>query len=188
MKFCSQCAHPVVFEIPPDDNLPRYICLNCKTIHYQNPKIVVCSIPFWNKEKEVSILLCRRAIEPRQGFWTLPGGFMENNETTREAALRETEEEAGADVVVRDLFALMNLPTVQQVHLFYLAELRRLSFAPGLETLETRMFTEREIPWSEIAFTSTRHAIEMFFSDPQKALDGQARLYSLDLKRLVFPV
>ncbi|NLC24454.1 MAG: NUDIX hydrolase [Oxalobacter sp.] len=187
MKFCSQCAHPVVFDIPLDDTLPRYICKNCKTIHYQNPKIVVNTIPFWKEEKELSVLLCRRAIEPRLGFWTLPGGFMENNETTKEGALRETEEEAGADIVVRDLFSLMNLPTVQQVHLFYLAELKSLSFAPGLETLETQMFTETEIPWDEIAFTSTRQALELFFSDQQKALNGQSRLHSVDLKRLVYP-
>jgi ADP-ribose pyrophosphatase YjhB (NUDIX family) len=186
MKFCSQCAHPVVFDIPPDDTLPRHICKNCRTIHYQNPKIVVNTIPFWKKEKNVSVLLCRRAIEPRAGFWTLPGGFMENDETTKEAALRETEEEAGADIVVHDLFSLMNLPSVQQVHLFYLAELKSLSFAPGLETLETQMFTEAKIPWNEIAFTSTRQALELFFSDHRKAIDGQSRLHSVDLKRLVY--
>lgn len=188
MKFCSQCAHPVVFDIPPDDTLPRHICPSCKTIHYQNPKIVVCTIPFWKKEKDISILLCRRAIEPREGFWTLPGGFMENDETTREAALREIEEEAGADVVIHDLFSLMNLPTVQQVHLFYLAELRSLSFAPGLETLETQMFTQAEIPWHEIAFTSTRHAIELFFANPEKSINGQGKLHALDLKQLVNPI
>ena len=187
MKFCSQCAHPVVFDIPANDNMLRHICPNCGTIYYQNPKIVVCTIPFWDKEEGVSILLCRRAIDPRQGLWTLPGGFMENNETTKEAALRETQEETGADVVVHDLFSLMNLPTAQQVHLFYIAELRHLSFSPGLETLEARMFTEEEIPWKEIAFSSTRHAIELFFADPERTVNERRKLHALDLKQLVYP-
>lgn len=113
---------------------------------------------------------------------------MENNETTKEAALRETEEEAGADIVVRDLFSLMNLPTVQQIHLFYLAELKSLSLSPGLETLEAKMFTEVDIPWNEIAFTSTRQALELFFLDQVRALSGQSRLHAIDLKRLVYPV
>lgn len=187
MKFCSECAHPVVFEIPPDDNLPRYICRRCKTIHYQNPKIVVCTLPFWQKDGEISVLLCRRAIEPREGFWTLPGGFMENNETTKEAAKRETEEEAGADIAMQDLFALMSLPTVQQVHLFYLAKLKSLSFAPGLETLEIQMFSQKNVPWHEIAFASTYHALELFFANPEKAVRGEYKPHSLDLKQLVTP-
>lgn len=187
MKFCSQCAHPVIFDIPPDDNLPRHICPGCKAIHYKNPKIVVCTIPFWKKDKDISILLCRRAIEPRSGFWTLPGGFMENNETTREAALRETQEEAGAHVIVHDLFSLMSLPTVHQVHLFYLAELCDLSFAPGLETLETHMFAQKDIPWSEIAFASTKRAIELFFTDPDKQINGGSKMHTLDLTSLIYP-
>ncbi len=185
MKFCSQCAYPVSFEIPPDDNLPRYICHQCKTIHYQNPKIVVCTIPFWKQSKNLSILLCRRAIEPRKGLWTLPGGFLENNETTQEAALRETVEEAGAKISLLDLFSLMNLTSVHQVHLFYLAELNSLSFAPGIETIEAKMFTEDEIPWDEIAFTSTKYAIKLFFEDKEKVLDKTYKLHSLDLKKLI---
>lgn len=187
MKFCSECAHPVVFEIPPDDNLPRYVCHHCNTIHYQNPNIVVCTIPYWKKENDISVLLCRRAIEPRKGLWTLPGGFMENNETTREAAHRETVEEAGANIAMQDLFALMNLPTVQQVHLFYLAELKNLSFAPGPESLEAQMFSAKEIPWHEIAFASTWHALDLFFANPEKATKGEYKLHSLDLKELINP-
>ena len=185
MKFCSQCAHPVSFEIPPDDNLPRHICHNCKIIHYQNPKVVVCTIPFWKNGKDISVLLCRRAIEPRQGFWTLPGGFLENNETTKEAALRETKEEAGADITLQDLFSLMNLTTVHQVHLFYLAELKSLSFDPGIESLEVQMFTQERIPWNEIAFTSTKYAIKLFFNDLENILNGTYKPHSVDLKRLV---
>ena len=137
MKFCSHCGHPLIVGIPPLDNMPRHICPNCHMIHYENPKIVVCSIPTWETEKGTSILLCRRAITPRHGFWTLPGGFMENDETTEQAARRETKEEAGADVTISNLFSLMNLPVYHQVHLFYLAHLENTNFAPGEESLET---------------------------------------------------
>ena len=91
MKFCSECAHPVALAIPEGDNRPRYVCPNCNTIHYQNPKLVVGSIPVWERDGELQILLCKRAIEPRYGYWTLPAGFMENEETTEQAAVRETE-------------------------------------------------------------------------------------------------
>ena len=119
MKFCSECAHPVVLAIPEGDNRPRYVCTHCNTIHYQNPKLVVGSIPVWERDGELQILLCKRAIEPRYGYWTLPAGFMENEETTEQAAQRETEEEAGANVELGPLFSLLNVAHVHQVHLFY---------------------------------------------------------------------
>ncbi|MBS1186954.1 MAG: hypothetical protein H6R04_972 [Burkholderiaceae bacterium] len=166
MKFCSQCAHPVEFDIPPDDHLPRHICPHCGTIHYQNPKLVVCSIPVWEADGEVKILLCKRAIEPRYGWWTLPGGFMENNESTVDAAQRETIEEAGARIeVVHRLFSLINLPRMHQVQLFYRARLLDLDFKPGMESLEVKLFSEAEIPWNEIAFSTVRHALQCFFAD-----------------------
>ena len=186
MNFCSQCAHPVIFDIPANDNMPRHICPACDTIYYDNPKIVVCTIPYWKTDGEFSILLCRRAIEPRYGFWTLPGGFMENYETTEEAAVRETHEEAGADVILHHLFSLMNLPTVKQVHLFYIAQLKSLAFAPGMETLEARMFTQNEIPWNEISFASTRRAVQLFFADPVKSINKHERIHSLELKHLIY--
>ena len=119
MKFCSHCGHPLIVGIPPLDNMPRHICPNCHMIHYENPKIVVCSIPTWETEKGTSILLCRRAITPRHGFWTLPGGFMENDETTEQAARRETKEEAGADVTISNLFSLMNMPVYSPENLYH---------------------------------------------------------------------
>src|SRR6478736_5861287 len=118
MKFCSECAHPVSFFTPLNDNRPRFVCEQCGTIHYQNPKMVVGSIPVWETNGATHILLCKRAIEPRLGYWTLPAGFMENNETTAEAARRETVEEAGARIELQDLFSLLNVPHVHQVHLF----------------------------------------------------------------------
>jgi ADP-ribose pyrophosphatase YjhB (NUDIX family) len=169
MKFCSECAHPVTVAIPEGDNRPRYVCTQCGTIHYQNPKLVIGSIPVWNAdgrhEGGLKVLLCKRAIEPRHGYWTLPAGFMENEETTAEAALRETEEEAGANVELGNLFTLLNVAHVHQVHLFYLARLRDLDFAPGIESLDVQLFSEADIPWDDLAFPTIRTTLELFFAD-----------------------
>lgn len=185
MKFCSQCGHPVIIDIPPLDNMPRHVCPSCKTIHYENPKIVVCSIPAWeSKSHETSILLCRRAIAPRHGFWTLPGGFMENDETTEQAAARETREEAGANVKISKLFSLMNLPVYHQVHLFYLAQLENTEFSPGEETLETRLFRESEIPWDNLAFSTIKYALKFYLDDRKKILNGgHFGFHTLDLPK-----
>jgi ADP-ribose pyrophosphatase YjhB (NUDIX family) len=165
MNFCSECAHPVVLLIPPDDNRLRHVCKHCGTIHYQNPKMVIGSIPVWQQDGETEILLCRRAIEPRYGFWTLPAGFMENDETTTEAAARETMEEAGAHIELHELFSLLNVPRVHQVHLFYRATLLDLDYAAGPESLEVQMFSEAKIPWDEIAFPTVSHTLKFFFAD-----------------------
>ncbi len=161
MKFCSECGGVVELMIPPDDNLPRHVCLICGTIHYQNPKLVVCCIAEWKGD----ILLCRRAIEPRLGKWTLPGGFMENGESTVQAALRETLEEACARVEIDGLFSLINIPHIDQVHLFYRARLLDTHFAPGVESLETALFSEADIPWNQIAFRSVTQCIKAYFTD-----------------------
>ena len=184
MKFCSHCGHALTIGIPPLDNMPRHICPNCHMIHYENPKIVVCSIPTWETENETSILLCRRAITPRHGFWTLPGGFMENDETTEQAARRETKEEAGADVRISNLFSLMNLPVYHQVHLFYLAQLENTNFAPGEESLETRLFTEKEIPWDQLAFSTIKYVLKFYFEDRKKIQNGgNFGFHTLDLTK-----
>jgi len=165
MKFCSECAAPVSLSIPAGDNRPRYVCDSCATIHYQNPKMVMGTIPVWERDGELKILLCKRAIEPRYGYWTLPAGFMENNETTAEAALRETHEEAGANIELGKLFSLLNVARVHQVHMFYLATLVDLDFAPGEESLDVQMFTQAQIPWDELAFPTIRTTLELFFAD-----------------------
>jgi ADP-ribose pyrophosphatase YjhB (NUDIX family) len=172
MKFCSECAHPVALAIPEGDNRPRYVCPHCHTIHYQNPKLVIGSIPVWEQDGKLQVLLCKRAIEPRYGYWTLPAGFMENEETTEQAALRETEEEAGANVELGKLFTLLNVAHVHQVHLFYLARLRDLDFAPGEESLEVALYTQDEIPWDELAFPTVRTTLELFFEDRVKVREG----------------
>lgn len=186
MKFCSECAHPVALAIPEGDNRPRYVCPQCHAIHYQNPKLVVGSIPVWEQDGKLQVLLCKRAIEPRYGYWTLPAGFMENEETTEQAAMRETEEEAGADVELGKLFTLLNVAHVHQVHLFYLARLRNLDFAPGEESLEVQLFTQDEIPWDDLAFPTVRSTLELFFADRVKVREGGA--YGFHSRDIVRPM
>ncbi len=161
MIFCSECGSAVALRVPDGDHLPRHVCPNCGAIHYQNPKMVVGCIPEW----EDKVLLCRRAIEPRYGLWTLPAGFMENGETTQEGAARETWEEAGAHIEIGKLYTLYNLPHVNQVYLLFRARLLDLDFRPGIESLETRLFSEAEIPWEEMAFRTVRATLEQYFSD-----------------------
>lgn len=184
MKFCSECAHPVDLRVPEGDNRPRYVCAQCDVIHYQNPKLVVGSIPVWESGGELKILLCKRAIEPRYGYWTLPAGFMENEETTAQAAVRETEEEAGANVELGELFTLLNVAQVHQVHLFYLARLLDLDFAAGVESLDVQLFSEQEIPWDDLAFPTVRTTLELFFADRVKMREGGSYgFHSRDLMR-----
>jgi ADP-ribose pyrophosphatase YjhB (NUDIX family) len=177
MKFCSECAAPVSLLIPAGDNRPRYVCDNCATIHYQNPKMVLGSIPVWERDGELKILLCKRAIEPRLGYWTLPAGFMENDETTAEAAIRETQEEAGANIELGKLFSLLNVARVHQVHMFYLATLLDLDFAPGEESLDVQLFSEADIPWDDLAFPTIRATLELFFADRARMLENEQASY-----------
>jgi ADP-ribose pyrophosphatase YjhB (NUDIX family) len=168
MKFCANCGAAVVQRVPPGDTLPRWVCDNCGEIHYQNPKLVVGTIP----EHEGRVLLCRRAIEPRYGYWTLPAGFMENDETAAQAALRETLEEAGSTVELGEPFTLISVPRVNQVHLFYRARLRDLEFKPGEETLEVALLDEAAIPWQEIAFRTVGLTLKRWFADRERGTFG----------------
>ena len=161
MNFCSHCGTPVRVEVPQGDNRPRHVCPNCGAIHYHNPKVVVGCIPEW----EDRILLCRRAIEPKYGLWTLPAGFMENGETTSEGAARETLEEAGARVDRLDLYTMISLPDINQVYLVFRARLLHLDFHPGEESLEARLFQEHEIPWDDLAFRTIQRTLEHYFAD-----------------------
>lgn len=171
MNFCSHCGAPVSLKIPAGDSLPRHVCDQCGTIHYQNPKVVVGALAEW----EDKILLCRRAIEPRYGFWTLPAGFMENNETCGEAALRETREEAGARIALGPMFTFVDLPHISQIHIIYRARLLDLDFQPGEESLDAVLLGENDIPWDDIAFRSIDYTLKCFFEDRRK---GQFELHS----------
>ena len=161
MKYCSLCGSPVELRLPPGDNRSRHVCTVCGEIHYENPKLIVGAIPIW----EDKVLLCRRAIEPRHGLWTLPAGFMENGETSTQAAARETLEEANARVRIGELYTMYNLPHISQVHLLFRAELLDLDFSPGTESLEVKLFTEDEIPWEKLAFRPVRFSLQHYFSD-----------------------
>lgn len=161
INYCPSCGAKVSLRVPPGDRLLRHVCNACGTVHYRNPRLVVGALPVW----EDSILLCRRAIEPRLGMWTLPAGFMENDETVAEAALRETHEEANARIELDDMFTLISVPHVNQVHVVYRARLLDLDFSAGEETLEVRLFGEDEIPWEDIAFRTIAMTLRHFFAD-----------------------
>lgn len=161
INFCSACGAPVVLRVPAGDSLPRHVCESCSTIHYSNPKLVVGTLPIW----EDRVLLCKRAIEPCHGKWTLPAGFMENHETMAAAAARETAEESGAHIEMGELYTLISVPYISQVHVIYRARLLDLDFAPGEETQEVVLFREQEIPWDEIAFRTISLTLRHYFAD-----------------------
>jgi ADP-ribose pyrophosphatase YjhB (NUDIX family) len=161
MKYCSYCGAEVEVKVPDGDNRPRHVCVSCSTIHYQNPKIVVGCIPVW----QTKILLCRRAIEPRYGLWTIPAGFMENGETSQQGAARETFEEAYARVEIEGLYTLFNLPHINQVYLLFRSRLLDLDFAAGEESLEVRLFDEQEVPWDRLAFPVIKESLRLFYAD-----------------------
>jgi len=167
MKFCSACGSAnIVLRIPEGDSLERMVCGECETIHYQNPRVVVGSIPVW----EGRILLCKRAIEPRLGLWTLPAGFLENGETVEQGALRETLEEANARVELTGLYTMISLIHVHQIYMMYTGELADLDFGPGPESLEVRLFDESEIPWEALAFRTITRTLRCWFLDRKLGL------------------
>jgi ADP-ribose pyrophosphatase YjhB (NUDIX family) len=174
IKHCKACGAEAAYRIPPDDNRERAICSACGTIHYENPLNVVGTVPVWNDK----VLLCRRNIEPRHGFWTLPAGFMELGETTEQGAIRETEEEAGARIDLQGLFTVLNVVRVGQVHLFYRAQLRDTDFAPGPESIEAQLFREDEIPWDTLAFRTVRETLLRYFEDRKT---GQFGIHCADI-------
>jgi ADP-ribose pyrophosphatase YjhB (NUDIX family) len=161
INYCSNCGTAVSLRIPAGDRLPRHVCDTCGAIHYRNPRLVVGSLPVWRDK----VLLCRRAIDPRHGKWTLPAGFMENGETVADAARRETSEEANARIDLEEMFTLIAVPHISQVHVVYRARLLDLDFSPGEESLEVRLFAEDEIPWDEIAFRTIAMTLRHYFAD-----------------------
>lgn len=174
-NYCSVCGGSVSRKVPPGDSLPRDVCDSCSMIHYSNPKLVVGAMPIWGDQ----VLLCKRAIEPRYGKWTLPAGFMENKESIAAAAVRETLEEACARVTLGELSTMISLPHISQVHVIYHAQLLDLDFAAGEETLELRLFREDEIPWDEIAFRTVHLTLQHYFADRRI---GKYQFRALELK------
>lgn len=181
MKFCSGCGTTVAKKIPEGDNRHRWICESCNIVHYQNPKIVVGCVP----EREGKILLCKRAIEPRYGFWTAPAGFMELGESIAEGAARETLEEACAEVEIGRLFASVDVVYAGQLHLFFTAKLLG-DFAAGDESLDVELFEIADIPWDELAFTSNRFALEKYVEDAGQ--DNGVHQHVIKKKRAIDPI
>ena len=176
IHHCRQCGHKVERRIPDDgDTRERAVCPACSTIHYENPLNVVGTVPVWGDR----VLLCKRNIEPRWGKWTLPAGFMELGETTAQGAARETVEEAGAQFEMEDLFTVMSVPRVGQVHLYYRARLTSEQFNPGHETIEARLFREEDIPWEELAFRTVRETLQRFFEDRRR---GRFATHAFDIE------
>jgi ADP-ribose pyrophosphatase YjhB (NUDIX family) len=174
MNFCSVCGQPVIVKVPEGDHLPRFVCSACGAIHYQNPRIIAgCVI-----ETEDKILLCKRAIEPRLGYWTIPAGFMENGESVQNAAAREAIEEALAQVQIGSLLAIVNVLHADQVHIMFRGRLINPAFGVGPESLETALYLEDEIPWDEIAFRSVEFALRRYLEDRR---DGVERTHFKDI-------
>jgi ADP-ribose pyrophosphatase YjhB (NUDIX family) len=174
INFCCTCGSATTLRVPDGDSLPRHVCTICGVIHYRNPRLVVGTLPVW----EDRVLLCRRAIEPRHGKWTLPAGFMENGESVAAGAARETAEEANARIDLGEMFTMISLPHIDQVHVFYRATLLDTDFSPGVETLETALFRETEIPWDEIAFRTVSQTLRHYFAD---RITGAFRLHAGEL-------
>jgi ADP-ribose pyrophosphatase YjhB (NUDIX family) len=178
MNFCSSCGHAVEHRVPPGDHLPRYICPACGTIHYQNPRIVAGCVP----EYEGRILMCRRAIEPRRGYWTFPAGFMENGETIQDAARRESVEEAMAHVDIGSLLSVVHVLHADQVHVTFRARLPRPEYGIGPESLEVVLCDESELPWPEIAFRSVDFALRRYVEDRRAGVEAH-HFSTIDLRR-----
>jgi len=176
IKFCSNCGHAVTRRIPEGDQLPRAVCDHCGTITYENPRVVVGCVPEWDGR----ILLCRRAIEPRRGYWTAPAGFLEIGESMHSAAQRETAEEALAEVEVGTLLSVVNVLHAAQVHVMFRARMRHERHGAGTESLETALFREGEIPWGDIAFASIHFALERYLADRR---DGREHIHFHDIAR-----
>ena len=177
IRYCTQCGSGNInFTIPEGDSYQRYVCADCSFIHYQNPNIVAGSLIIHDDQ----VLLCKRAIEPRKGRWTLPAGFMENHETVAEAAQRETWEEARARVKLHQLYTIFNLPHINQVYMIYYGELDGDKFAAGPESLEVSLFTLDEIPWDQLAFATIRETLKLYCKDVER---GKLGLHCGDIVR-----
>ena len=175
IEHCQVCGTRVEYRVPDDDNRERAVCPACHHVHYVNPLNVVSTLPIWKNK----VLLCRRNIEPRKGFWTLPAGFMELGESTEEGAARETDEEAGAHIEMQGLYCVINVLTAGQVHFFYRARLLDTDFAPGPETIEAQLFSEKDIPWNELAFRTVRMTLEKYYTD---RVSGQFSVHCADIR------
>ncbi len=175
MKYCSNCGAAVEIKVPAGDTHPRAVCPVCEAIHYQNPKVITGTLPIWGDQ----VLLCKRAIEPRRGYWTLPAGYLENKETAEEGAARETLEEANARIDDLKLYTVFSLPHISQIYMFFRGNLADLNFSSGEESLEVELFDEQDVPWDDLAFPVIGQTLKAYFSDRQT---GQFPLHYEDVR------
>jgi ADP-ribose pyrophosphatase YjhB (NUDIX family) len=164
VKFCSAWAGEIQLRVPEGDDRNRFVCAECEFVHYVNPRVIVGCLPIY----EDRVLLGKRSIEPRYGFWPLPAGFMENGETTADGAARETWEEARAKVSNMQLYRVFDVPYINQVYMFYRCTLDRGEYGVGPESLETDLYTESQVPWDEIAFPVVKKTLVDFFEDRRR--------------------
>lgn len=187
MNFCSHCAQPVKTCIPEQDNRLRYVCAACGTVHYQNPKIITGVIANFGDR----VLLCQRDIEPKIGSWTLPAGFMENDETCRQAALREAKEEANANLKTGTLYSVFNVPEINQVYLIYRAQLQCPEISPGFESRAVALVKEADIPWQQLAYPSVTALLQRYFRDCKSGdfpvITDQAALHQVAQLKAITP-
>lgn len=176
MNFCSNCSKAVIQKIPEGDNRLRHVCESCETIHYQNPRVIAGILPIF----EGKILLCKRSIEPRIGYWTLPAGFLENGESSLEGAIRECMEEANATVINPELYGMFDIPQIHQLYVFYRAELAEAIFGPSPESSEVKLFSEDKIPWNELAFPVVELCLDHYLKDRKT---GEFLVKREDIKR-----
>ena len=160
-KFCSVCGSATALIIPPGEDRYRSVCEACQTVHYENPKVVVGCIV----EQEEQILLCKRAIEPQHGKWTIPAGYLENNETTTQGAIRETLEECGAKVERIAPYRIFDLPHFSQIYFLFRAQLITCPFLPTHESSEVKLFKVDDIPWNQLAFKVIATTLEHYLDD-----------------------
>jgi ADP-ribose pyrophosphatase YjhB (NUDIX family) len=179
MKFCTSCGNTIILLIPEGDDRERHVCSSCEQIHYSNPRVIVGCVPVY----EGKILLCKRAIEPRKNYWTLPAGFMENRETTQQGAARETWEEARARVSNLDLYRVFDVPHISQVYMFYRCDLDDGEFGVGPESLESDLYEEADIPWSEIAFPVIHETLKSYYADARSG-EFPVQVSTIDLSKL----
>lgn len=182
INYCTQCGSKTIKIIPVGDQKLRHVCSECETIHYQNPKIITgCLIEHENK-----VLLCRRAIEPQSGKWTLPAGFMENNESCSQGAIRETQEEANANITDLQLYSVYDIPHISQVYMIYRAQLVDTGFSPGTESLDVKLFNKEDIPWTELAFSVIRQTLISYFNDKESGVYNlQTGIITAEMKSLL---
>ena len=161
MKFCSDCGEKVIYKVPEGDNIKRACCPSCGAIHYVNPKIISGSLIYQGEK----VLLAKRAIPPRENFWTIPAGFLELKESTENGAIREVREEVNAEIKVERLLSVIDIVHISQVYIIYLSSLKVNSFSPGVESLDAKLFSEEEIPWDDLAFESIKETLRFYFKN-----------------------